>query len=70
MPCSRSTGYQLVSEYRIAEAKRILLADTDRTITSIAYAVGFNSTTVFYDWFNRITGEPPKKYQKKMTAGD
>ncbi len=55
-----------VNEYRIEEAKRILLEDMDRTITSIAYAVGFNSTTVFYDWFNRITGETPKKYLKKM----
>ncbi|MBN2158545.1 MAG: AraC family transcriptional regulator [Spirochaetes bacterium] len=52
-----------VNEYRIEEAKKILLADTDRTITSVAYAVGFNSTTVFYDWFTRLTGLSPKKFR-------
>lgn len=57
-----------VNEYRIEEAKRILLEDADRTIISVAYAVGFNSTTVFYDWFSRITGETPKKYLKKMNG--
>ncbi|MBN1495722.1 MAG: helix-turn-helix transcriptional regulator [Spirochaetes bacterium] len=52
-----------VNEYRIEEAKKILLADVERTVTSIAYAVGFNSTTVFYDWFTRLTGISPKKFR-------
>ena len=52
-----------VNEYRIEEAKKMLLSESDRTVTSIAYAVGFNSTTVFYDWFARLTGVSPKKYR-------
>jgi AraC-like DNA-binding protein len=52
-----------INEYRIEEAKKLLLAEKDRTITSVAYAVGFNSTTVFYEWFNRITGIAPKKFR-------
>jgi YesN/AraC family two-component response regulator len=50
-----------INEYRIEEAKRMLIEDMKRTITSVAYAVGFNSTTVFYEWFNRITRVSPKK---------
>ncbi len=57
-----------VNEYRIKEAQKILLAEADRTIISVAYAVGFNSTTVFYEWFSRITGDTPKKYVKKMNG--
>jgi AraC-like DNA-binding protein len=52
-----------INEYRIEEAKRMLHADMKRTITSVAYAVGFNSTTVFYEWFNRIAGVSPKKFR-------
>lgn len=52
-----------VNEYRIEEAKRMLLEDGDRTVISVAYAVGFNSTTVFYDWFNRLTGNSPKRFR-------
>lgn len=52
-----------INEYRIEEAKKILLADADRTVTSVAYAVGFNSNTVFYDWFTRLTGVSPKKFR-------
>ncbi len=52
-----------INEYRIEEAKKILLSEPDRTITSVAYAVGFNSTTVFYEWFSRIAGIPPKKFR-------
>lgn len=54
-----------INRYRIEEAKKILLAEMDRTITSVAYAVGFNSTTVFYEWFNRITGASPTVFRKK-----
>ncbi len=54
-----------INEYRIEEAKKILLSEKDRTITSVAYAVGFNSTTVFYEWFSRITGITPKKFREK-----
>jgi AraC-like DNA-binding protein len=52
-----------VNEYRIEEAKKILLNDRGRTIISVAYAVGFNSTTVFYEWFKRLTGSSPKQYR-------
>ncbi len=54
-----------INKYRIDEAKKILLNERDRTITSVAYAVGFNSTTVFYEWFNRFTGISPTEFRSK-----
>jgi len=52
-----------INKYRIEEAKRILLAEKERTITSVAYAVGFNSASVFYEWFKRIVGISPKNFR-------
>ena len=57
-----------INEYRIEEAKRILLSDMDRTVISVAYAVGFNSTTVFYNWFTRLTGVSPKKFRSNCKS--
>jgi AraC-like DNA-binding protein len=54
-----------INTYRIEEAKKILLSERDRTIISVAYAVGFNSTTVFHGWFKRITGVSPKVFRNK-----
>lgn len=55
-----------VNEYRIQEAKNMLIDDENRTIASISYAVGFNSPATFYEWFCKIAGISPAKYRKKM----
>ncbi len=54
-----------INEYRIEEAKMLLLQERERTIFSIAYAVGFNSPAPFYEWFQKLTGLSPSKYRKK-----
>ena len=54
-----------INGYRIEEAKRLLVAGKERTIFSIAYAVGFNSPAPFYEWFHKITGISPSKFRKK-----
>lgn len=56
-----------INGYRIEEAKRMLVEETDRTIVSVSYAVGFNSPAPFYEWFFKITGSSPSKYRKKMS---
>lgn len=54
-----------VNQYRISEARTLLLEDPKRSVLSIAYAVGFNSKSSFYDAFSRFTGLTPKEYRKK-----
>ncbi len=55
-----------INEYRIEEAKNLLLEEPDRSIISVSYAVGFNSPTSFYDWFFKMTGLSPSKFRKKQ----
>ncbi len=59
---------RFINEYRVREAERALVEDYDRSISSIAYAVGFNSISVFYDWFLKVTGTTPGKYRERLRA--
>ncbi len=54
-----------INTYRIEESKKILIDDPERTITSIAIAVGFNTSSAFSTIFSRNTGLSPKDYRKK-----
>ncbi|RHX86228.1 helix-turn-helix domain-containing protein [Leptospira stimsonii] len=54
-----------INQYRISEAKKILLNEPERTVLSIAYEVGFNSKSSFNQAFLRFTGKTPKEYRKK-----
>ena len=70
---SRSSLYELskkfygvgISDYirhcRIEKAKKLLL-DTDKSITEIGYACGFNDISYFSKVFMKHTGTVPKKY--------
>ena len=49
---------------RVREARR-LLANTDASVTDIAYQVGFGSLTAFYSLFKRETGKTPGEYRKE-----
>ncbi len=53
-----------INEFRIEEAKKILIDDKKRSIVSVSYAVGFNSPATFYEWFFKITGFSPSKFRK------
>lgn len=53
-----------VNEFRIQEASQLLRKDRKRTVLSIAYAVGFNSSSVFHEAFRRFTGTTPGKYRR------
>lgn len=55
----------LVNRYRIQEAQRILLADLDRKILAVAYDVGFNSPSAFYNAFQKTVGLSPSRYRKE-----
>lgn len=57
--------YDYINSYRIRESEKLLVEEPERSISSIAYAVGFNSLSAFYNWFLKITCMNPKKYREK-----
>jgi AraC-like DNA-binding protein len=57
---------RFINEYRVQEARKLLVDECNRAISSIAYAVGFNSLSVFYDWFLKVTGTTPGKYRERQ----
>lgn len=58
--------FELVSDYRIAEARRQLeTADAGTTILQVMYDSGFNSKSVFNTAFKKATGMTPSAYRSK-----
>jgi AraC-like DNA-binding protein len=58
--------FEYVNEYRIEEAKSMLLdpAYKKTTVLEILYAVGFNSKSSFNTAFKKNTGFTPTEYRK------
>lgn len=54
---------QLVNEYRIKEAQRLLL-ETDLAITSVMFECGFYTKSNFNREFARVTGMTPSDYRR------
>jgi len=56
-----------VNEYRIREAKKLLLdkSNNNLTIESIGYDAGFKSKSAFNATFKKITNQTPSEYRKK-----
>lgn len=54
-----------INEYRIEEAKKMLIEESRRSILSIGIAVGFNSNTTFCTVFSKIEGISPSQYRKQ-----
>jgi AraC-like DNA-binding protein len=57
-----------VNDFRIREAMNLMEEDPDRNLLSIAFSVGFNSKSVFYDAFSRKTGISPARYRKQLLS--
>ncbi|MBU2510842.1 helix-turn-helix domain-containing protein [bacterium] len=55
----------LINEYRINEAREILLQNPDRKILAIAYDVGFNSPSAFYNAFQKFVGKTPSRFREE-----
>jgi len=55
----------IINQYRIKEAKKMLIEESERSVLSIAYAVGFNSKSSFYEAFSRFTGKTPVQYRRE-----
>jgi len=54
---------QFLTDYRIAEAK-VLLRDSDWTITAIAGFLGFKNPAYFHSVFQHKTGQTPGQFRK------
>ncbi len=60
-----STPFEYIKRYRIAQGMQ-LLANEDKSITEIALAVGFNSSSYFISAFRKIVGMTPSEYRKQI----
>lgn len=61
--------FELVSNYRIAEARRQLeAAEAGTTILQVMYDSGFNSKSVFNTAFKKATGMTPSAYRAQHSA--
>ncbi len=58
-----------INDFRIEEAKKMLEDEPDRSITSIAIAVGFNTNTAFSAVFSKSEGISPKQYRQRLKQG-
>ena len=56
---------QFINEYRIEEAKRMLLDNDHLKIQAIAEICGFNSNSTFYTAFKKVTGTTPAEFVKQ-----
>ncbi|WP_410429683.1 helix-turn-helix domain-containing protein [Metabacillus litoralis] len=62
----RTTGYspmQYVIRRRIGEAQSYLFS-TDKTVTEIAYIVGYNSASNFNNAFKKMVNMSPQRYRE------
>lgn len=59
--------FDFINEYRVEEAKRILQSSrgSQRKISAVAIAVGFNTMASFYKAFKKHTGTTPTRYKKE-----
>lgn len=53
-----------INEYRIDEAKHLLVTNDLYTIEAIGYECGFNSKSTFFTVFKKVAGVTPSQYKK------
>ncbi len=57
----------LIKEYRIEKAKKLLETEKNLTLESLGYDSGFNSKSTFFTAFKKTTGLTPAEYQKSYS---
>jgi AraC-like DNA-binding protein len=60
---TKMTFTDFVNQYRIIQAKTMLLQD--RSVTEVCYETGFESLSYFNKLFKRMTGENPSAFKKR-----
>lgn len=61
------TFTDFVNQYRISQAKTLLLQD--KSVSETSFAVGIDSISYFNRLFRRLTGENPSHFKRRITAG-
>ncbi len=59
------TFTELVKDMKIHRAKE-LLANTDKSVTEVAFELGFKDSSYFSKMFKRATNYPPSEYRNRM----
>ncbi len=59
---TKMTFTDFVNQYRITQAKTLLLQD--KTVSEVCYEVGFNSLSYFNKLFKKITNQNPSYFKK------
>jgi AraC-like DNA-binding protein len=60
---TKQTFTDFINQYRIGEAKNLLLQD--KTITEACYATGFEQLSYFNKTFKKLTGQNPSAFKKQ-----
>ncbi len=55
---------EYINQYRLDEAKRLLIEEKKKPVLDIMYASGFNSKATFNALFKRVEGMTPSQYRK------
>mgnify|MGYP002664851247 CR=1 FL=1 len=59
---------RLVRQYRVDDAKRMLIDEPRASVLSVGLAVGFSSQSTFYAAFKELVGEVPGAYRQRLVA--
>ena len=57
-----------VNQFRIRDARDMLLNQPEKTVLAVSLEVGFNSKSAFYEAFSRFTGMSPQAFRKTRGA--
>ncbi len=63
---TKMTFTDFVNQYRITQAKTLLLGD--KTVSEVCYEVGFDSLSYFNKLFKKITNENPSHFKKRYLS--
>lgn len=66
--CLGKSYSDLISYYRIEEAKKFLINNTNISLEHLAFEVGFNSKSSFYTAFKKHTGETPTLFKNALKS--